>query len=119
MTDKQNMDTSITELKRLTAQGCPVIAISSLNRASYDSPVTMASLKESGNIEYSAETILALDLQAMYDAQRQNAKGFDLNSEKQKPARAVLLTVLKNRNGRVGDQISMLFYPKYNYFSKQ
>ena len=118
MTDKQNMDASITELKRLTAQGCPVIAISSLNRASYDSPVTMASLKESGNIEYSAESILALDLQAMYDAQWQNAKGFDLNAEKQKPARAVLLTVLKNRNGRVGDQIPMLFYPRYNYFSE-
>lgn len=118
MTDKQNIDASIAELKRLTAQGCPVIAISSLNRASYDSPVTMASLKESGNIEYSAESILALDLQAMYDAQRQNAKVFDLNAEKQKPARAVLLTVLKNRNGRVGDQIPMLFYPKYNYFSK-
>ena len=117
MTDKQNIDASIAELKRLTAQGCPVIAISSLNRASYDSPVTMASLKESGNIEYSAESILALDLQVMYDAQRQNAKGFDLNAEKQKPARAVLLTVLKNRNGRVGDQIPMLFYPKYNYFS--
>lgn len=117
MTDKQNIDASIAELKRLTAQGCPVIAISSLNRASYDSPVTMASLKESGNIEYSAESILALDLQAMYDAQRQNAKGFDLNAEKQKPARAILLTVLKNRNGRVGDQIPMLFYPKYNYFS--
>lgn len=119
MTDKQNMDTSITELKRLTAQGCPVIAISSLNRASYDSPVTMGSLKESGNIEFASETVMALDFQAMYDAQRQNAKGFDLNSEKQKPARAVLLTVLKNRNGRVGDQIPMLFYPKYNYFSKQ
>lgn len=117
MTDKQNIDASIAELKRLTAQGCPVIAISSLNRASYDSPVTMASLKESGNIEYSSESILALDLQAMYDAQRQNAKGFELNAEKQKPARAVLLTVLKNRNGRVGDQIPMLFYPKYNYFS--
>lgn len=117
MTDKQNMDASITELKRLTAQGCPVIAISSLNRASYDSPVNMSSMKESGNIEFAAETIWALDMQAMYDAQRKNAKGFDLNAEKQKPARAVLLTVLKNRNGRVGDQIPMLFYPKYNYFS--
>lgn len=117
MTDKQNMDSSITELKRLTSQGCPVIAISSLNRASYDSPVTMGSLKESGNIEFASETIMALDFQAMYDAQRQNAKGFDLNAEKQKPARAVLLTILKNRNGRVGDQIPMLFYPKYNYFS--
>lgn len=119
MTDKQNMDASITELKRLTAQGCPVIAISSLNRASYDSPVSMSSLKESGNIEFASETIMALDFQAMYNAQRRNARDFDLNREKQKPAREVLLTVLKNRNGRVGDQIPMLFYPKYNYFSKR
>lgn len=118
MTDKQNMDASVTELKRLTAQGCPIIAISSLNRASYDSPVTMASLKESGNIEFASETIMALDFQAMYDAQRQNAKGFDLNVEKQRSARTVLLTILKNRNGRVGDQIPMLFYPKYNFFAK-
>lgn len=119
MTDKQNMDASVMELKRLTVQGCPVIVISSLNRASYDSPVSMSSLKESGNLEYCAETILALDFEAMYDSLRKNAKDFDLNAEKQKPVREVLLTVLKNRNGRVGDQLPMLFYPKYNYFGQR
>ena len=52
-TDKQIMDNIISSLV-FTAkiQRIPIVAISSLNRGGYDSPVTMASFKESGFIEY-------------------------------------------------------------------
>ncbi len=117
MTDKQNMDVAIKYLKQVVAMGVPVFAISSLNRQSYDSPVSLGSLKETGNLEYSAELVLALDFAAMYQAIRDGKpKEFDLNVEKEKAVREVLLTVLKNRNGPVGGQIPLAFYPEYNYF---
>ena len=120
MSDKQNMDYAIKCLKKLAAQGVAIIAISSLNRQSYDSPVTLSSLKETGSLEYSAETVLALDFEAMYDALRSgNPKSFDLNAEKEKEVRSVLLTVLKCRNGPMGMQIPLAFYPKYNYFAEK
>ena len=117
MSDKQNMDYAIKSLKQLASQGVAVIAISALNRQSYDAPVTLSSLKETGSLEYSSETVLALDFEAMYDAIRAgNPKSFDLNAEKEKEARRVLLTVLKRRNGPMGMQIPLTFYPKYNLF---
>lgn len=89
-------------------------------RQSYDSPVTLSSLKETGSLEYSAETVLSLDFEAMYNAHRSgNPKSFDLDTEKKKEVRNVLLTVLKCRNGPMGMQIPMVFYPKYNYFSEK
>lgn len=120
MSEKQNLDYAIKCLKKLTSQGVAIIAISSLNRQSYDSPVTLSSLKETGSLEYSAETVLSLDFEAMYNAHRSgNPKSFDLDTEKKKEVRNVLLTVLKCRNGPMGMQIPMVFYPKYNYFSEK
>ena len=117
-TDKQNMDYAIKGLKKIAARGVSVFAISSLNRASYDSPVSLGSMKETGNLEYCAETVLAIDFQAMYQAlSEKGAKKFDLNVEKSKDRREVVLTILKNRNGPVGDHINMVFYPRYNYFA--
>ena len=120
MSEKQNLDYAIKCLKKLTSQGVAIIAISSLNRQSYDSPVSLSSLKETGSLEYSAETVLSLDFEAMYSAYRSgNPKSFDLDAEKKKEVRNVLLTVLKCRNGPMGMQIPMAFYPKYNYFSEK
>lgn len=117
LSEKQNIDYSIKCLKQLVSHGVSVIAISSLNRQSYDAPVSLSSLKESGNLEYSAETVLALDFDAMYDAVRMgNPKAFNLNTEKEREARNVVLTVLKNRNGPTGKQISLVYYPKFNLF---
>lgn len=119
-TDKQNMDYAIKVLKYLVALGIPVIAISSLNRQSYDSPVRLGSLKETGNLEYSAEVVMALDFEAMYQAIRSNSpKSFDLEAEKEKVERDVLLTILKNRNGQTGQQIRMSFNPRFNYFEEK
>lgn len=61
-TDKQKMDAAVKALKDLSRDfKIPVLAISSMNRASYDGGLNMASYKESGNIEYTADVLLALE----------------------------------------------------------
>lgn len=61
-TDKQKMDAAIKALKDISRDfKIPVVAISSMNRASYNDSLNMASFKESGNIEYTADVLLALE----------------------------------------------------------
>lgn len=60
LTDKQAVDESLRVLKSLSAsKELPVILISSLNRESYDQPVSLRSYKDTGSIEYSCDTVLA------------------------------------------------------------
>jgi len=113
-TDKQNTDKSIVELKRLSRDlKIPVLAISSMNRASYnnrqqvdnDNTVwdsEMTGFKESGGIEYSCDVLIKLKA----------------NNDKKEPIRDVSLMILKNRNGSVSDKLSYSYYTKYNYFSE-
>lgn len=66
-TDKQNADANTLALKQLSRDmNTPVIALSSLNRAGYAvggkyTPITEASFKESGGIEYTADMLIALE----------------------------------------------------------
>lgn len=61
-TDKQKMDAAIKALKDISRDfKIPVVAISSMNRASYDGGLSMASFKESGNIEYTADVLVVLE----------------------------------------------------------
>lgn len=60
-TDKRITDKNMTALRLLAKSlHTTVIVISSLNRAGYDKPVTMASFKESGSIEYSSDVLLGM-----------------------------------------------------------
>jgi len=112
--DKQNMDKSIVELKRLSRDfKTPVIAISSLNRASYgkanakdnstetDIDSEMTAFKESGGIEYSCDVLIKLS-----------------TTDKSNPERDISLSILKNRNGTPTKDLSYKFFAKYNYFSE-
>lgn len=99
-TDKQNIDKTVLELKRISRdQGISVIAISSLNRLNYKEVISMSAFKESGGIEYSADVLLGLQLEGMGEEK------FDVDAAKQKLPREVELKVLKNRNGSVGNTI--------------
>lgn len=61
-TDKQKMDIAVHALKDISRDyKIPVVAISSMNRASYNDSLNMASFKESGLIEYTADVLLALE----------------------------------------------------------
>ena len=58
-TDKEKVTRSIATFKSIASElEIPVVVISSFNRSSYQSPVAMQSFKESGEIEYYADTLL-------------------------------------------------------------
>jgi replicative DNA helicase len=111
-TDKQDMDANIAELKRIAHKyEIPILLISSLNRASYLGQVELNSFKESGAIEYTAETVLGLQYQGA------GSQGFDLKKASSKQVREVELTVLKHRYGPAGLVIPMEYIPEFNSFS--
>lgn len=110
-TDKQNIDKAVLELKRISRDfKTPVIAISSLNRAGYNSAVSMESFKESGAVEYSADVLIGLQLQGAGQG------NFDVNAAKSANPRTVEAVILKNRNGKTGGTLQYSYYPKYNLF---
>jgi replicative DNA helicase len=110
LNDKQNMDRNIMELKRLSRDfRIPVIGISSFNRASYkDEEVSMQAFKESGAIEYSSDVLIALDLSK--DEKKKT-------KDSTKLLKGVVLSILKNRNGEIGE-LEYKFFTQYNYFQE-
>lgn len=63
---KETVDSTVTELKRLSREnGLTIFIISSLNRTNYLSPIDFESFKESGGIEYTADVVWGLQLQCM------------------------------------------------------
>jgi replicative DNA helicase len=111
MTDKQNMDKNVVELKRISRDfKTPVIGISSLNRDGYKDKVIMAAFKESGAIEYSSDILIGLNLKGA------GAAGFDVEAAKKKQPRDIVLSVLKNRNAETGGTINYKYYSAVNLF---
>lgn len=111
VSDKQNMDRAVVELKRLSRDfEIPVIAISSFNRENYRAAVSMEAFKESGAIEYSSDVLLGLQLVGA------GTKDFDQNSEKVKEPRQVELVLLKNRNGIPFAKVKFRYYARFNLF---
>ena len=104
MTDKQNTDKAVLELKRISRDyKTPVIAISSFNRNNYQKEVTMEAFKESGAIEYSSDVLIGLQLKS------ENEESTD---------REVELVILKNRNGKRGSKLTYTYSPRFNYFKE-
>lgn len=111
MTDKQNTDKAVLELKRISRDfKLPVIAISSFNRVNYKEAVSMEAFKESGAIEYSSDVLIGLQLRGA------GGQYFDPTKAKKRDPRIIQAVILKNRNGRVGDKLSYRYYPLFNYF---
>lgn len=129
MTDKQNTDKAVLELKRLSRDNnIAVIGISSFNRDNYSSPVNLASFKESGAIEYSSDVLIALQYSGMDYEEGETEKAREkrirelikTQQAKAKDGKAQLLQVkiLKNRNGSKGESL-INFYPMFNYFTEE
>lgn len=112
-TDKQNTDKNVLELKRISRDyETPIIGISSLNRASYNSEINMEAFKESGAIEYGSSVLIGLQLQGVGES------GFDVNRAKREDPRKIELKILKNRGGKLGDNVIFNYYPMFNYFKE-
>ncbi len=113
-TDKQNLDKTVLELKRISRDfKIPVVGISSFNRMSYKYPAGMDSFKESGGLEYGSDVLIGLQLQGV------GSDTFDVNEAKQKNPRDIELVILKNRNGRVGARLGYFYNAEYNYFEEK
>lgn len=115
-TDKQNTDRAVTALKRLSRDyNIPVIGISSFNRENYSEPVSMASFKESGAIEYSSDVLIGLQYEGM--GYQQGEKEQDRRKRikdllryvstcyKDKQRVKINTKILKNRYGAKGEAI--------------
>lgn len=111
MGDKQNIDRNVLELKRISRDfKIPVFVVSSFSRGAYNTEVSMASFKESGAIEYSADVLLGLQPLGI------GTEGFDLEDFKSSAQRKIEMLVLKNRNGRTGTRLDFVFNPTYNFY---
>ena len=125
-TDKQNVDKNVLELKRLSRDyQLPIIGISSFNRESYNVPVSMASFKESGAIEYSSDVLIGMQIAGLERAANEKPEEYKERIQKTidnvnkckrqgKPI-AIELKILKHRNGAPGE-IDLEFHSRFNYF---
>ena len=110
--DKQAVDTVLAKIGDLGAKyNMTIILISSIGRSSYDKPLTLAACKDSGTIEYAADTIMALDY-------TDRAKGPDFCARHPNLPRKVTLKLLKNRFGCLGASVDLKFDAKYNIFTE-
>lgn len=121
-TDKQTVDRNVMELKRISRDfHTTVIAISSVNRNNYMTPIDFESFKESGAIEYSADVVLGLQLACLEEELfTKEGKVADkrerIKMAKSENPRQIQLIVLKNRNGETGGRVDFDYYPQFNYF---
>lgn len=124
--DKERIDGVVTELKRISRDyNISVIVISSLNRMNYLTPIAFESFKESGGIEYTADVVWGLQLQAihgeeMHDTKTSIGKKRQIieNAKKANP-RQIELVCLKNRNGISNYSCLFEYYPEYDLFISQ
>lgn len=113
-TEKQQIDHSVGILKGLSAEhNMHILAISSLNRASYGEPVKMDAFKESGKIEYTADFVLGLSLSA---TKQKRLTAQQIDTEMQKQPRAMTLQLLKGRDVETRKCAELRYYSAYNYF---
>ena len=73
----------------------------------------MESFKESGEIEYYADTLLGLQYRAIHEDTDDPGT---MKSAMQSDPREIELVVLKNRNGQSNTSINFEYYPRFNDF---
>lgn len=119
VTDKQAIDGAVEALKEISIKyDTPVVALSSLNRSSYQTP-TIGGTKGSGEIEYTASTVLMLTLPAGVtekDAQSIDTKRSSLPGRFIPSSKRLQLTAVKNRSAANNCFMLLDFLDEYNYF---
>ena len=99
-----------------------MIVISSVNRGNYLLPIDFESFKGCGEIEYDADVVWGLQLQALSDKIFDDDKGKTkqkrdaIRVAKAAIPRAVELVCLKNRYGTSSYYAGFKYYPQYDYF---
>ena len=110
---RQKVDFVVSELRRIGRDlDCPVLAIASINRASYgQAGGSLNSYKESGAVEYGA------DIAAVMIEDKEKEKGEDNYLGVLRTWKKVLLDVIKNRNGEKA-RVELRFYPSVSRFQE-
>ena len=120
--DKQRIDATVTELKRITRDyDITLFVVSSLNRGNYLTPVDFESFKESGSIEYTCDVLWGLQLQAIngeiFNTEKKlKEKREVIKAAKLADPRMIELVCLKNRNGRPSFSCDFTYYPGNDLF---
>lgn len=105
MTDKQTVDSNIYSLKCMGFKyKTPIVVVSSFNRDGYDGDVTFKSFKDSGSIEYDFDVVIGL-------------KKMPVN--KTGNISEIQLVILKQKYGKSGEKVNLLFYPEYSYYEEK
>ena len=116
---KLSIDNSVRKLKKFQRDtNATFIVISSFNRNNYMQPVSFESFKESGNIEYSADVVWALQLNVINSIKNSpniaNTRNI-IEEAKQKKPRHIHLKCLKNRQGSNYDCF-FHYFSAHDYF---
>ena len=110
ISDKQRLDDIVRKLKVFQREtNTTFIVVSSFNRLHYNVSASMESFKESGNIEYSADVLLALELW------QNSTDNKSLRELMKCQPRLIQLKCLKNRFGAMFD-VFFEYFPKHDYF---
>lgn len=124
MTERQNADDIVRALKKVQANNDLLIfAVSSFNRGSYLNPIDYESFKESGGIEYTADCIMGLQLQAINEESFTNEKKDTTKREILKKAkranpRKIEMVCLKNRGGISSFSCFFNYYPNCDTYEE-
>ena len=115
---KLGVDDSVRKLKKFQRDtNSTFIVISSFNRANYAQGVSFESFKESGNIEYTADVVWALQLFVLNSINPSNIADSrkKIDESKKKQPRQIQLKCLKNRQGTNYD-CYFNYYSAHDYF---
>jgi replicative DNA helicase len=122
MAKKDAIDKAVSDLRQLAIQlKTPIVAVSSVNRANYLTPIDFESLKESGGIEFTADAVFGLQLQCLNQDLFQQEKKLTEKRAAIKEAKAanprkVELTCLKNRGSNIGGSCYFDYYPAFDLY---
>lgn len=120
-----NVDMTTTALKRLSRElGLTIFVISSINRANYETLISFDALKFSGGIEFTADTVMGLQLQIVrkndtFDQEgKRGEKHKMIEKAREANPREIELSCLKNRYGKSNFQVNFKYYPAHDYFEE-
>lgn len=119
---RDSIDDTVQRFKKLSKDNdLAVFVISSLNRQNYLSVVDNSSFKESGGIEYTADSVWGLQLLCMNaqifntDSDLQTKRKF-VRKHKNATPRKMELCISKNRYGRDNSRYFFDYYSAYDLF---
>ena len=122
MPKREAIDDTVQRFKKLSAESeLAIFLISSLNRQNYLTTIDFESFKESGGVEYTADVVWGLQLQAMNaeifnsDKDLQAKRQFVRQAQNATP-RKIELVGLKNRYGKPNMRYYFDYYPAYDLF---